>query len=66
MRTVSANRDLKVNPAEYSEVQDQSYTYDDVGNPETYANTVPTTVANLFGSPASVRIFCTICGAVIF
>ncbi len=55
MRTVSANRDLKGNPAEYSEVQDQSYTYDDVGNPETYANTVPTTVANLFGSPASVR-----------
>lgn len=55
VRTVSANRPLKGNPAHYAEVQDQSYTYDDVGNPKTYANNVPATVTNLFGSPVSMK-----------
>ena len=54
VRTVSANRPLKGNPAHYSEVQDQSYTYDVVGNPKTYSNDVPSTVTNLFGSPVSM------------
>ncbi|GLI28356.1 hypothetical protein ARHIZOSPH14_25980 [Agromyces rhizosphaerae] len=45
----SPNRDLKDNPAEYSEIQDLRYTYDDVGNPRTYTNDVPEAVSNLFG-----------------
>ncbi|GAA1757270.1 toxin TcdB middle/N-terminal domain-containing protein [Agromyces humatus] len=54
VRTVSANRALKGNPAQYGEVQDQAYTYDKVGNPKTYSNNVPSTVPNLFGSPVSM------------
>jgi RHS repeat-associated protein len=54
VRTVSADRPLKGNPAAYAEVQDQSYKYDDVGNPETYSNDVPSTVTNLFGSPVTM------------
>ncbi|SIN86106.1 toxin TcdB middle/N-terminal domain-containing protein [Agromyces cerinus] len=54
VRTVSADRPLKGNPVAYREVQDQSYTYDAVGNPKTYSNNVPATVTNLFGSPVSM------------
>ncbi|MFF2275959.1 SpvB/TcaC N-terminal domain-containing protein [Agromyces sp. NPDC058126] len=54
VRTVSANRPLKGNPAQYTEVQDQTYTYDKVGNPKTATNNVPATVSNLFGSPVSM------------
>ncbi|MCD5345786.1 SpvB/TcaC N-terminal domain-containing protein [Agromyces sp. S2-1-8] len=54
VRTVSADRPLKGNPAHYAEVQDQTYQYDKVGNPTKYSNDVPSTVTNLFGSPVSM------------
>lgn len=54
VRTVSNDRPLKGNAPEYTEVQDQSYTYDAVGNPLTATNAVPATVSNLFGSPVSM------------
>ncbi|GEM_PF-1329699 len=50
----SPGRDVKDNPAEYSEIQDIRYTYDVVGNPKTYVNDVPDAVSNLFGGVVTV------------
>jgi RHS repeat-associated protein len=52
-QTISPNRDLKNQSAAYEEIQDLSYTYDSVGNPQTYRNDVPAPVPNLFSGPTS-------------
>ena len=46
-QTLSPNRNVS-DPA-YFEIQDLNYTYDDVGNPLTYANDLPGPVSSLFG-----------------
>jgi RHS repeat-associated protein len=50
-QTISSNRDVKNQGAAYKEIQDLSYTYDSVGNPQTYRNDVPPPVSNLFSGP---------------
>ena len=52
-QTISPNRDVKNQGAAYKEIQDLSYTYDSVGNPQTYRNDVPPPVTNLFSGPTS-------------
>ena len=47
-RTVLPGRKNAATPA-YEEIQDLRYTYDSVGNPQTYRNELPAPVANLFG-----------------
>jgi RHS repeat-associated protein len=43
----------KATTAPYKEIQDLNYTYDDVGNPETYANNIPAPQSNLFSGPTT-------------
>jgi RHS repeat-associated protein len=50
-QTISPNRDVKNQSAAYKEIQDLNYTYDLVGNPQTYSNNVPAPVSNLFSGP---------------
>ena len=50
-QTISPNRKVK-DPA-YTEIQDLEYTYDSVGNPQSYANNLPAPEASLFGGAAA-------------
>ncbi len=49
--SVSPNRDTKNQGSAYQEIQDLNYTYDSVGNPQSYSNDVPAPVPNLFSGP---------------
>ena len=49
--SVSPNRSLGGQPSAFTEIQDLSYTYDSVGNPETYQNDVPGPTSSLFSGP---------------
>jgi YD repeat-containing protein len=51
-QSVSPNRNLGGQPAEFTEIQDLAYEYDLAGNPTVYRNDVPGPTSSLFSGPA--------------